>query len=45
MNTTNMHHSASDIAHAITERYAHLQVGEKLSFSQGLGDYATDCSN
>ena len=38
MNTTNMHHSASDIAHAITERYAHLQVGEKLSFSQGLGD-------
>ena len=38
MNTTNMHHSASDIAHAITKRYAHLQVGEKLSFSQGLGD-------
>ena len=38
MNTTNMHHSVSDIAHAIAERYAHLQVGEKLSFSQGLGD-------
>jgi len=33
-----MHHSASDIAHAITKRYAHLQVGEKLSFSQGLDD-------
>jgi len=38
MNTTNMHHSVSDIAHAIAERYAYLQVGEKLSFSQGLGD-------
>ena len=38
MNTTNMHHSVSDIAHAIAERYAHLQAGEKLSFSQGLGD-------
>lgn len=38
MNTTNMHHSVTDIAHAIADRYAHLKVGEALSYSQCLGD-------
>ena len=41
MNTTNMHHSASDIAHAIAERYANLKAGEAHSYSQCLEDYAT----
>ena len=33
--------SASAIAHGIAERYAHLKVGEALSYSQCLGDSAT----
>ena len=41
MNTTNMHHSVSDIAHAIAERYANLKAGEAHSYSQCLEDYAT----
>jgi thiamine-phosphate pyrophosphorylase len=41
MNTTNMHHSVYDIAHAIADRYDHLKVGEVLSYSQCLGDSAT----
>jgi thiamine-phosphate pyrophosphorylase len=41
MKTTNLYHSVSDIAHAIAKRYAHLRVGEALSYSQCLGDFAT----
>ena len=41
MNITNMHHSVSDIAHAIAERYANLKAGEAHSYSQCLEDYAT----
>ena len=41
MNTTNMHHSVSDIAHAIAERYANLKASEAHSYSQCLEDYAT----
>ena len=41
MNTTNMHHSVSGIAHAIAERYANLKAGEAHSYSQCLEDYAT----
>jgi thiamine-phosphate pyrophosphorylase len=38
MNTTPIPNSASAIAHGIAERYAHLKVGEALSYSQCLGD-------
>jgi len=38
MNNTPSHLSACDIAHAIADQYAQLQVGEKLSFSQCLGE-------
>lgn len=41
MNTTNMHHSVSEIAHALAERYADLKAGEANSYSQCLEDYAT----
>ena len=40
MNTPNLHHSVSDIAHAIVSRFANLKVGEALSYSQCLGDSA-----
>jgi len=38
MNTTPTPNSASAIAHGIAERYAHLKVGEVLSYSQCSGD-------
>ena len=41
MNTTNTHHSVSEIAHAIAELYANLKAGEAHSYSQCLEDYAT----
>lgn len=41
MNTTNMHHSVSEIAHALAERYADLKAGEANSYSQCLEHYAT----
>ena len=40
MKTINMPSSVSDIAHAIAERYVHLQVGEALSYSQCLAGSA-----
>lgn len=40
MKTINMPSSVSDIAHAIAERYTHLQVGEALSYSQCLAGSA-----
>ena len=40
MNTTPIPNSASAIAHGIAERYAHLKVGEALSYSQCFGDSA-----
>ena len=40
MNTTNLHHFVSDIAHTIANRFANLKVGEALSYSQCLGDSA-----
>jgi thiamine-phosphate pyrophosphorylase len=40
MNTPNLHHSVSDIALAIADRFANLKVGESLSYSQCLGDSA-----
>ena len=41
MNTTNMHHFVSEIAHALAERYADLKAGEANSYSQCLEHYAT----
>ena len=41
MNTTNIHHSVSEIAHVIADRYANLKAGEAHSYSQCLEDYAT----
>lgn len=38
MNTTPTPNSASANAHGIAERYAHLKVGEALSYSQCSGD-------
>jgi thiamine-phosphate pyrophosphorylase len=38
MNTTPTSNSASAIAHGIAERYAHLKLGEVLSYSQCSGD-------
>lgn len=38
MNTTPTPNSASATAHGIAERYAHLKVGEALSYSQCSGD-------
>lgn len=40
MNTPNLHHSVSDIAHAIADHFANLKVGQALSYSQCLGDSA-----
>jgi thiamine-phosphate pyrophosphorylase len=40
MNTMPIANSASDIAHAIAERYAHLKVGDARSYSQCAGDSA-----
>jgi len=44
MNNTKALNSASDIAHAIANRYANLNVGEALSFSQCLVS-STDTPN
>ncbi|MBU6223709.1 MAG: thiamine phosphate synthase [Burkholderiales bacterium] len=38
MNTTSLHHSVFEIAHAIADRYAHLKVGEDLSYAKCLAD-------